>query len=211
MVDSIATQTASGLYQLKQYLIQMVLTQKIAIGVQGSRMQIVLFGQWYQLYLQSWMLAYNDNYNVISVINSLSYRSFGACNITLALELAVNEYFTERSGSLAAERRPVLMTLTASEVTTSTAAQLYAARLKSLGVEMFTVNVGASPGLDGLALLTSEPSETHLFVASSFGTLSSVSSTLEVQLVAGRWISCCRIFWQRKQRSIIVTDNCALQ
>lgn len=188
MIDSFATQTATSLYQLKQYLIQMVLSLKIAIGVHGSRFQIVIFGQWYQLYLQSWKLQYNDNYNVISVINGLSYRAFGACNLTLAMELAVGEFFTERSGSLAAERRPILMTLTASEVITTSTTQLLAARLQSFGVEIFSVNVGTGPGVAGLALITSQPAESHLFVASSFGTLSTVSSTLEVQLVAGEII-----------------------
>ena len=114
LVDTFITQTNSWFSQVKQFIINLILSFKIAISAQGSRVRIVIFGMSYTISLTSWQLTYVDTQSVVSAIRNLQSAQLGQCNLTLALSLSQN-IFTTQSG----EWRQLLFVITGSAVITS--------------------------------------------------------------------------------------------
>ena len=163
--------------RFRMFCRRMALSLQPSIGIGGSRLEVVSFGQSSQVIFDSSTLVSQSSFNIQAAIENMSFPNLGPSNSTSAL-VAVADQITRTTNTSVVQsvHQSVAIFTDGVHDIGSMSTKIASDTLKSLGCEVFTVGVSQNSSVSDMVSIASTPAQHHVFTTTS----SSFESMAEV-------------------------------
>lgn len=181
LLDDSGSVTSKNFIKVKNFVIDIV--RSLQIGKEQVRVGVLSFNS--NVYIRFYLNTYFDQRRMINAISNIRYTG-GGTNTHLALRKLRRTAFTDKHGDRK-DVHNIAIVITDGRSYNSRATKLEAARLKKLGVVMFSIGIGYNLRQSELIAMASRPVSEHKFTIANFVDLQKIKTEITKKVCEGKY------------------------